>query len=699
MGGDHLLDGLECPDWFWDRSLSTLVLTPGMRKALRECEIVGDLRKVPVAELLSLPSMGPKRIRRIREVVSDAYAVLASTPRARDDAGCPPEAPYDLSSPLFGHLSASLRFLEEGEAAVLSRRLGLDGPASTFGDIAASEGYSGTRAGQVFANAVRRLDAATGCFGAVRARLAEVSATGVIKASDLELQAWTAGMPIPQLHAFVADFAGLHPIVMPWGERLFMPFAPLEWRVHAATVRDALASVGMDCPSGAGVVALRERFDAATRVGAAVLEVVEPLLARGGVMGAMLALGFRREAAVALMPAEGGFRFADIGARFEREQGYALDTVTLREWLADVSLHLGGDMHVRRVPPAGWADAARRCLEVARAGTPGRIWETGELLHALAGTWDGDEIGLELALSQAAGLRRVHPFRWRAVADGPVLSLHAIAVSVLEANGKPMPTGELRKAVAGIWGSTRCAQLAPAGRLVNLGGRVWGLADRDIRTADSPDAVIAYAMSAFADGETSVAAIYEGMSSRGEADGLDGPDALAALIKARTGIGRGRDGHLKDPRDPASYREGSKMWAVVDVFSRATGGLTKPELVALVRSTTGTAVNLNYVSNILSKWGYPGTEGRWYPRPVAGDAREGDAARPEKRSYPARRRPAAAKRKTSHWEPADLATLETMWAGGSTALEISVALGGTVSRSAVLSKIHRLGIGRSKGDA
>jgi GcrA cell cycle regulator len=53
----------------------------------------------------------------------------------------------------------------------------------------------------------------------------------------------------------------------------------------------------------------------------------------------------------------------------------------------------------------------------------------------------------------------------------------------------------------------------------------------------------------------------------------------------------------------------------------------------------------------------------------------------------------AASRSTEAWTPERLEALTTLWAGGMSATRIAQTLGG-VSRSAVLSKIHRLGIGR-----
>jgi GcrA cell cycle regulator len=48
---------------------------------------------------------------------------------------------------------------------------------------------------------------------------------------------------------------------------------------------------------------------------------------------------------------------------------------------------------------------------------------------------------------------------------------------------------------------------------------------------------------------------------------------------------------------------------------------------------------------------------------------------------------------TEAWTPERLEALTTLWAGGMSATRIAETLGG-ISRSAVLSKIHRLGIGR-----
>jgi GcrA cell cycle regulator len=50
----------------------------------------------------------------------------------------------------------------------------------------------------------------------------------------------------------------------------------------------------------------------------------------------------------------------------------------------------------------------------------------------------------------------------------------------------------------------------------------------------------------------------------------------------------------------------------------------------------------------------------------------------------------------SDWSDADIRTVKTMWRNGATATEIAAALGGSVTRGAVLGKIHRLGLKRAE---
>jgi GcrA cell cycle regulator len=48
------------------------------------------------------------------------------------------------------------------------------------------------------------------------------------------------------------------------------------------------------------------------------------------------------------------------------------------------------------------------------------------------------------------------------------------------------------------------------------------------------------------------------------------------------------------------------------------------------------------------------------------------------------------------WSDADIRTVKTMWRNGATATEIAAALGGGITRGAVLGKIHRLGLKRGE---
>jgi hypothetical protein len=266
-----------------------------------------------------------------------------------------------------------------------------------------------------------------------------------------------------------------------------------------------------------------------------------------------------------------------------------------------------------------------------------------------------------------------------------------------------MRTGALQDAVSAEWGSPRSMQLRQTGRLANLGKGLWGLVDRDLPPAADTDAAVSIALAAFRSGIRNVGEIHALMASRGEVGGIAGTDALAALLRLRSGLVKGRDGNLRDPQGPVSFLEGSIKGAVLDVLAQATEGLTKPEIVALASAMTGKDVEPSYVSHIVTSHGHPGPGGKWHRHPVqaapgAGPP-TGRAEAPVKRSYPAMRRPPTVKRVGTHWGDNDVETLRRMWAGGSSALAISMALDGRASRCAVLAKIHRLRLGRARGPA
>lgn len=209
-------------------------------------------------------------------------------------------------------------------------------------------------------------------------------------------------------------------------------------------------------------------------------------------------------------------------------------------------------------------------------------------------------------------------------------------------------------------------------------------------------------------GTRDIGAIFGLLRARGAHGGLANAERLASLLRLRKGLACGVDGCLKDPSQPKAHRPGTVPHAVLEVLAQAAEGLSVREAVPLVQALTGHLPQSSYVHRLLSRYGHRGTGGKWFKDPQPGNASE----RPEavmsvaeegrqaarKRSYPSDRRPASGTRDGSRWTPSDVGTLKAMWGAGATALSISIALDNRVSRSSVLSKIHRLGLQRGAGE-
>ncbi len=512
-------------------------------------------------------------------------------------------------------------------------------------------------------------------------------------------------MSNPLLQSLVSDLAGLHAVEPPWGGRVFAPFGQGAFDGHLKALRQALRSLDVESPASpaasrfAGIVAA-EGDDRR-----ALLCIVGRFLQGRSCISAMCALDMQQEVALALVTAApDGIDLSDVRERFVGQARHVPTRENIREWLCDLAVHVGRGVYVRRGPPSGAGTLAGSCRAAMSAGIPGRIWGTADLLAALRASGSPlpeglDETGLELALVHDDTLERVRPRRWRVPNARPPASPEELAEGILERHGAPMRSAALSRAAYELWGPRKGMQLRPVGRLVMLGDGLWGLLDRDLGV-EGPDAVVTAALEEFAVGNRSAQGIYDRLVARDAHGGLANADLLAALLRTRAGLLRIEDGTLRAAGEGLRHRDGSMPSLVLQVLSEAPQGLHTGEATLAVAALSPLRPARGYVQAMLRRFGHRGASGRWFADAAgaAADAAPGAGHRPAHpsahRVYPKLRKPASAKRQGTHWEDADVRTLKEMWADGATALDISIALGNRVSRSAVLSKIHRLSLQR-----
>ena len=714
--GKPLFDGTEFPGWYWKVPLSAVPMTEKLGFALSGYGSLGDLVGVLESVLLDVAGLGPTAPERLRDRVRTHYdrtlnraAAKASARTAADVAPTSPgRARYDPSTPLIDHVRASLDLLKEREADILMRRIGVDAPPSTYEALAVRHGLSRGRIGQIQAKAFSRLDAATGCLGAVRNAIAGLRGMGFVPAEVLLRQPWAAGMPLPFMRTLAADLSGLYEVPLPWGGQAFVPFGNAEWEGFLRTLREATLSVDADTPGPDILVPLRERLAGEPQARTAFLNLVAAFLDGRTALGAMVALGLSQEAALKMIPREGeGADLDAVRLRFAAVTDHPPARENLREWIADHALHVGGNRFLLRVDSPNSAALAALCHATVAAGAPGRIWSTDEILGSLRATGAGIPVGtgptqVEMALATAGRLERVHPFRWRDAKAVKARSVEELAEGILEENGAPMRHRDLGRAAFERWGTRKSHQIRMTGRLVMLGNGLWGLVDRDLKVEGCPNAVVRAAMECYEAGTRGIQAVYSELAGRGAHGGIANAETLASLLRLKAGLACGPDGTLKDPTLAQAHREGTTPRAVLEVLDGARVGLSTNEVVEAVCAATGHNPHTSYVNRLLVRYAHRGPGGKWFrqPQPDAPTpppASQSSGPEPVARrsnSYPAARKPASGKRDGTHWRDGDIETLTAMWADGATALAISIALGHRVSRSAVLSKIHRLGLQR-----
>lgn len=736
------LEGTEFPDWFWPTPLSDVPLTAKLAKTLSHLATVGDLRGMPVGFLLETPGLGPTSPERLRGRLISAFdkalrnrklgesngcgasrtddahrmpAAVAGIPvaheawderrramAARSDVA-PPR--YDLSEPLVDHILAGLHLLRGREAEVLCRRFGFVG-AVTGQEVLASEfGLSQARVWQIQLSARARMDAATGCFEAIRVRLHALASGGFVDVGTVHAETWAAGMPGLLVQYLAADLAGLYALDLPWGGRVFAPFGQAVLDGHLRALSTALRAIPVESPAELAAEGFASLIRAEEPERRALLAIVGEFLAGRDCISAMCGLGMQQHAAFALVArAPHGIAIEAVREMFVGAAKHVPTTENIREWLCDLAVHVGKGIYVLRKSSPAAKSLATLCGAAISQGIPGRIWGIPDLMAALRASGadlppDLDEVGLELALVLDGSLHRVKPRRWRMAGTKPSASPEQLAEAILERHGAPMRSTQLSKAAFELWGPRKGMQLRPVGRLVMLGSGLWGLLDRDLGVRDA-DAVVAAALEEFASGKRGAEEIYLSLVARDAHGGLANVDLLAALLRTKAGLLRIEDGTFRAAGEGLRHRVGSMPSMVLQVLSEAPDGLHTGEATLAVAALSPLKPARGYVQAMLQRYGHRGGSGKWFAdaaRAAADPATRGveKIAHPSAhREYPKLRKPASAKRQGTHWEDADVRTLKEMWADGATALNISIALEGRVSRSAVLSKIHRLSLQR-----
>lgn len=714
--GPYLLEG-DYPEWFDRVPLSELRLPNLMGDVLAPCVDIGGLRVHPAAILARVDGLGTTAPLRLRKRVESAFARLSQLrPEARyAHLGADAPAPYDLAEPFLSHVERHLHLLDERDAQVLCARLGITGAGRSLRELASDLGVTPERVRQVQGRSLRRIDDATGCMGIITAALERRRPGLPFLVGEALAEAWTAGMPMWLFESLIHRCAGYHLVAL-------SPDAVYVCGHHEAPWADARAKLlGLlaESPPGTSADAVLERLGRLVP-----RDDLEGCMALAGLLlagrdssTAMAGLGMWRELVASLLPEDGKVTLDESWGRIEHLAAGGLTRRRFEDHLRTHALNVGGGLFARCVRVEVDAGTIQACDEILRSGAPGRRWSTEEIHRGLVSRGadrDMDVVSLELMLCAANRFNRTRArLWWHPDAPQSAPDVNMLAERVLEERGGPMPVGELTRETFERWGSRKFRQLNLKGRLVLVDRGVWGLADRDIGIAPSTrTTLVGEALEAIAKGAALLGDVFAAVEPSCLRAGVANRYLLGTLLRLDAGIGLGCGGAIRAPRQVPALRPGSMKEAVLLALNSKPGGSTRAEISHRVAAVTGKVPSDPTLSAALRGFGRRVERGLWVARgdmpdmaaPVERRTKVGTGGlgRPRKKPKPPKPKGYPTTRKSAvpsvafDWTEEREALLRAMASQGRSSFDIRQALGGGITKNAVIAKCHRMGLSKPR---
>ncbi len=667
---------------------------------------LGTLRDATGAWLASGAASGvvalPGEVGDPASVLPAGGGLLVTQAAVRASASSP------TAASLLASVDAALERIGAKAHTVLAMRLASDDDDETARAIHRRLGMGAQRTEEVEAEALDAVDGLTGCLGPVRQSLADLRDALPRPLQALRAEPWAEGLGEAALRRLCAGLAGLHAVEIPGEGAHLVPFGPDVWA-------DALAELDrVTRGHGRKGVAetseqVAERLDQPLEARAACARALRLLLRRDSPVRGLVAAGRWDLVVDALLPPDGGsLGFHQVLATFEAALPGLLDERATRRLLDRHAIELTGDRYVSVKGPEVDDPAARgvahRCATLAANHKDGGPVTTAWLLSRLA---DGRvpvppclaEAGLARILLARGTLRRTGVQEWRSPpAAGPGAPPEAQAEAALVRNGGPMRARTLASRLPGRR-AFRDDEWAK-GRVTLLGRGFAGLVDRDlpIDARECRDvAEMAQELVAGGRGAT-LDDLMLALADRPYGDRLPDPADVAGLVQSLGGVSVDRHGLLRDALSPAGPLAAVAERTVRALLDADPDGITTRAAMDAVRGAAGGGFAAGATAQALGKLANRDRDDpdAWRPataRELGARARTRPErpARPAFRSYPLRRKPAE---RTEHydWTPERVEILLRLAAQKAGSRRIRAALGGGISKNAVVSKAFRLGV-------
>ena len=509
---DNILENLwASPPWLMDLRLARLGLTVRQSNVFssNDLQTVADISAMGATGLLKLPNMGQGSVHGLRKSLLDALESAAWLPPDRSNSigGMHTEAdvPQGLNS-LRSGFKAAAALLDDAERHVWAGRIGFECPQMTLQELAESINLSRERVRQIESRIYRRVEPHPFWQElALRLDSALQSRSSALRLSDLPaVDVWFAEAPslatalASTLRHLLADRFGAFEIAGVW---VVSHLRPQEWGEVFKSARALLESGARDrieetvarwqCDQlllGRG-----EELRAALW---AEVTADAQWAARLGQPRRLVSLGSGADDVVlaVLESSEEPLHYNEIHRRAVALCGSAHDARSIQNAASAVGILF--DRGAYGLP--GHCPLTGEELALVRAevedlmsgGEPARQWHASELCDALLErdlSFDGQltKYVVNYALKGCSGLVDLRRMVWGLGGEWQAgaasrLDVRQAVIGLLEAQGRPMTTAEVRARLAAVRGVNQTFQIFPADPLVRIGSGLWGLLHRDV---------------------------------------------------------------------------------------------------------------------------------------------------------------------------------------------------------------------------
>lgn len=633
------------PPWFREREFATMDVTVRIANVFNASNIrtVADLGEHSLADLLKMPNFG-------RTSVAD----LLSTLNTAMQFG-PPDAVRrveDVSGVgLLQAVRRSLLAYGARERDIISRRMGLDGPAETLAEIGESYGITRERIRQIEAKTLSRLlsaevwddllaeklsallrdrefplpmlgveaidpwftgiATATSAFRYVLSNMCAKSVNlvdidGVTYLAFLDQQRWESTLSeARRLLAASTELGWTEPhcrlIVNALLPDEAAEFRPLLW--EKAT---ALCHFSVD---DAGVTVLRSYGRGAEQVVEAVLQDAE-------------------------CPLHYSEIFERVAARGKGE----FDVRRVHNAAAAVGYLLGRGTYglAKHLPldPPDLLALADQAEAIVSEGPPSRQWHATEMLTTLieSGSREAmvaDKYVLDAALRRSGELQSLGRLVWIQPgtdrADQARIDVQQAVVALVRQAGRPLKAAEIKQRLVAVRGLGEYAQIQNNPPLIRVGPSLWGLVDRDLALTSSEQTEFTASLAALLSQRGVGIHASELWSVLKPVPVLSMEAALSlASLDNRMRVSAGQYIYLADWGEP---RRETVSVAVEVVLRSLDAPRPFSEIVALVEDRIGRPCERSAVSGCLQALGAKfGDDGLWRFDAAEVEAREVESA-------------------------------------------------------------------------